>query len=156
MFSKKIIIGLVILVVILIGAGIWVGVYLASARSSAASPYSAVIMSSGDMYFGKLSWFPSPHMTNVVLLQRTVDDKNQTQLSLLPYPKVVWGPVDYISLNAKNIISWSSIRSDSQMVKAIEDPASFSNAPASASQAPSSGGASSSTFKGPSTPPPGQ
>jgi len=86
------------------------------------SEFSAVYLTSGDIYFGKLSWFPRPTLTNVWYLQRGVSENNQPQLGVLPLKSVFWGPVDEITLNPKNILFWTNIRPDSEMAKALANP----------------------------------
>lgn len=158
--SKKIVtIGVTLVVVavlVLVALGIWLGsLIMGGDKSDAAAPsqYSVVSLATGEMYFGKLSWFPSPHLSKVWTLQRQVDKDNQTQMSLAEYGKAFWGPVDDLSINPKEIVWWSRLRNDSQIAKAIDNPSLLQQ---QQQQAPASGnGASgSSNFRGPSTPPP--
>ncbi len=111
------------------------------------SPYSAVYLSNGDMYFGVLSWMPKPHLSNVWLLQRQVDGNNQPQFSVAQFTKAFWSPVDQIFLNPKQIVWWSRLRNDSQLVKAMSDPSLFQQEQQTAPQTNS--------FQGPSTQSPG-
>ncbi len=142
MASKNFIIIAILVVLVLLGLGIWLGFSLNQSNSSGASPYSAVYLSTGDIYFGSLSWFPWPHLTNVLLLQRQVGQNNQPQLSIGQLSGAFWGPVDEVYLNPKQIIFWTRLRNDSQIVRVIQNPNLLQQQPAT------------STFRGPSGPPP--
>lgn len=124
--KKLLIIGITLVVVavlVLIALGIWLGSAISGGSNKiAVSPYSAVYLSNGDMYFGILSWFPKPHLSKVWILQRQADQNNQSQLSVAEFTKAFWGPVDEIYLNSKQIVWWSRLRSDSQFVRAINNP----------------------------------
>ena len=122
----------VVVVVVLVLAGVWVGSRIASAKG--ANGYTAVFLVSGDVYFGKLSWFPWPRLTNVWFLQRSVDKENQPQLGLAPFSSVFWGPAGDVYLNPKQILFWAPIKPDSKVAQAIENPASIQQ------QAPPAGG----------------
>src|SRR3989344_724053 len=125
--KKILIIGVtlvVIAVLVLIALGIWLGSVISGGSNKAvASPYSAVYLSNGDMYFGVLSWVPNPHLSNVWVLQKQTDQNNQQQLGIIKFDKAFWSPVDEIELNSKQIVWWSRLRNDSQLVRAINNPA---------------------------------
>lgn len=144
--KNKILVAIVI--VVLIGAGIWVGMNLNNSASGP-SPYSVVVMSSGEVLFGKLSWFPAPHLTDAWTLQQTQDENKQTRLSVVPVKSALWSPVDEIYLNSSQIISWARLSKDSSILKALEGQATDQNQ----SQLPA-GSPATSTFRGPSSPPP--
>jgi hypothetical protein len=117
-----------ILIVVVAALAVWAGILIAGMQSGsnldAASPYSAVYLSTGDIYFGKLSWFPSPHMTNVWLITRGQDSSGQTQTSLVPFKSVLWGPMDEISFNSQDIVFSTRLKNSSQIVSAMENPSS--------------------------------
>ncbi|MBI5220630.1 MAG: hypothetical protein HY978_02200 [Candidatus Liptonbacteria bacterium] len=123
--SKRLISILVVLVIVLIILGVWITVMLTRAPEQRASAFSAVYLASGDIYFGKLSWFPWPKLTNVWVLQRAVDEKGQTQIGVVPFANAFWGPVNQVSLNPRQVLLWASLREDSQVVKALENPAAL-------------------------------
>lgn len=118
---KKLWVGAVI-VLVLLGLGIWLGTYLGGAQSGGDSKYSAVYMTTGDIYFGELSWFPTPHITNAWFLQRGTDAQNRPQVGVAPMTSVFWGPSNILNLNAKDIIFWTKIKADSQLAKAMDNP----------------------------------
>ncbi len=123
--SKKTIVSLIVLVVVLVVVGVFVGIKLAGNKDSAsASEYSAVYLASGDLYFGKLSLFPTPRLKNVWVFQRGVDEKNNVQVGVVPFNSTIWGPMDELNLNPKEVIFWTRLRKDSQIVSYIENPQS--------------------------------
>ena len=121
--SKKIAIIFIAVIVVLLALVVWFLIQLVGSKETTTlnspSPYSAVYLASGDIYFGKLSWFPNPRLVNVWFIQKSVDNQNQPQLNLLPFSSVSWGPTDEIFLNSKEIIFWTRLRNDSQIVKVI-------------------------------------
>jgi len=85
------------------------------------SEYSAVYLTSGDIYFGKLAWFPWPRIQDVWYLDRSVNQQTQAQeVNLLPMTSVFWGPSGELRLNPKEIIFTSKLRADSQVVSVIK------------------------------------
>ena len=140
--GKKIFWGIVIIVIIA-AAVAWTWVTVAAMQSpDGPSPYSAVYLTSGDIYFGKLSWFPEPHMTDVWYLDRSVDSSGQTQVSIAPFQGAFWGPMDEVTLNPQQILFWTSISKSSQLVADLNNPSllqqqSQGQSPASASSTPS-------------------
>lgn len=122
--TKRFSVLLVVLIVVLVVVGIWVGSLISGAKGGA-SGYTAVYLVSGDVYFGRLSWFPWPKLTNAWFLQRSVDQQNQPQLGLAPFTSVFWGPSGDVYLNPKQILFWAPIKADSQVAKGIDNPASL-------------------------------
>jgi len=120
--SKRFVAVVVVIVIVLVFAGVWVGSILTGAKSGTASGYTAVFLTSGDVYFGKLSWFPWPKLSKAWFLQRSTDEKNQPQIGLAPFSSVFWGPEGDVYLNPKQILFWAPIKSDSNVAKAIENP----------------------------------
>jgi hypothetical protein len=123
LIPKKLLIILLIILVIVLGLGIWLGVkILGRENPEAPSKYSAVYLRTGDIYFGELSWFPWPSLKNVWLIQRTIDSQNQVQLGVVPLKNSFWGPIDKIYLNPREVVFWTKLRKDSQLVRALENP----------------------------------
>ena len=139
--NKVVILGIIIVVVIALAAwaGFWIaGMQSGSANPDAPSPYSAVYLSTGDIYFGKLSWFPSPRMTDVWFIQRNQDQSGQTQVSFVPMKSVFYGPMDEINFNAQDIVFSTRLKNSSQIVAAMENPSSGTGQQAGVSGAASS------------------
>lgn len=120
--SKKLLSILIVLVIVLVVIGVWLAVMLTKPDSEKSSGYSAVVLVSGDIYFGKLSWFPWPKLTHVWLLQRTVDAQNQPQVGLTPFTSAFWGPTDELFLNPKEVVFWADLKKDSQVAKGLDNP----------------------------------
>ena len=119
----------IIIILVLVGVGVWLGVSFGRSAGGGASPYSAVYLTTGDIYFGKLSWFPNPRLTNVWLPQRNVDSLNQPQLGLTPLTSAFWGPVDEIYLSPKQIVFWTRLSKASAVAKAFDNPALLQGLP---------------------------
>jgi len=154
MLSKKLIIILVVAVVVLVAVGVWLVFWISGlSRPNPAGPseYSAVYMSTGDIYYGKLDLFPRMRIRNVWFLQRGVDAQNQPQLGIAPFGTAFWGPVDEVYLNPQQVIFWTRLRNDSQVAKAFANPALFQQQQQTQPSQPSQ---PTSTFQGPSGPPP--
>lgn len=98
------------------------GATIGQSGSEAASSYSAVYLTTGDIYFGKLSWFPSPRLTDVWFIQRSVDAENQSQLNLLPFSSSFWGPMNEVHLNPKQIVLWARLKAGTDISRALADP----------------------------------
>jgi flagellar basal body-associated protein FliL len=129
-----------IIIVAVIALAVWAGILIAGTQSganpAAPSPYSAVYLSTGDIYFGKLSWFPSPHMTNVWFIQRSTDQSGQAQVSFVPMKSVFYGPMDEINFNAQDIVFSTRLKNSSQIVAAMENPTSVGQQAAASSTVP--------------------
>jgi hypothetical protein len=120
--QKKNVVFTIIFVVVLVGVGVLLGSGFSRSGQSTdetASPYSAVYLATGDVYFGKLDWSPQPHLKGVWLLQRGVDGQNQPQLNIVPFKNALWGPVDEMYLNDKEIVFWTRVKNDSPVARAL-------------------------------------
>lgn len=126
--NKKLILMFGVLLVAILGVGVWLGVSMNGQSAAGASAYSQVVMSNGDVYFGKLSWFPTPKLTDVWVLQRSMDGQNQPQLGVSQFSKALSGPVGDLYLNQASIISWAPLRNDSQFVQAFINPSAVQQA----------------------------
>ena len=154
--SKKILLigGSLVLVavLVLVALGIWLGsAVVGKVGGSAVSPYSVVYLSNGGIYFGKLSWFPKPRISNPWTIQSGVDKDNKPQISVNPVSKSLWSPVDEIYLNKEQIIAWSRLRADGDMAKLLDSSQALQQQAPAQNPAPSQ---QPNDFKGPSTPPP--
>ena len=124
--SKSLMVVLIAVVVALfVGAGVWLGINLSATKTSASalSPYSAVYLSTGDIYFGTLSWSPSPHMDDAWFLQRGTDAKGNPTVGVYPFNQVAWGPSNTVYFNASQIIFWTRLSATSSIAQLIANPA---------------------------------
>jgi hypothetical protein len=141
--SKSLLITLIVIVVVLlVGAGVWVGVAMingGNSSQSALSPYSAVYLSTGDIYFGKLSWSPTPHMDDAWFLQRGTDAKGNATVGVYPFSQVAWGPSNTVYFNSQQIIFWTRLNGTSSIAQLIANPtaATAAEQSAAAEQVPS-------------------
>jgi hypothetical protein len=121
-------IAIIIVAVVFIVFEVWLGVTVSHPAPIQGSPYSAVYLSTGDIYFGKLSWLPTAHLENAWRLDRGVNAENEPQTSLSPLSSVFGGPSGEIYLNEKQIIFWARLPADSQIVKVMDEPHSAQQA----------------------------
>jgi len=144
---------IVVVVIVFIGVGIFVGIRLAGgggSSASALSPYSAVYLSTGDIYFGVLSWSPSPHMEDAWFLQRGTDAKGNPTVGVYPFSNVAWGPSGTVYFNDKQIIFWTRLSSTSSVAQLMANPAAATAAAqnAAAAQVPGAPATTSSSASG--------
>jgi hypothetical protein len=128
---------LVVVVVLLVGAGVWVGINIMTGSSSQTvlSPYSAVYLSTGDIYFGKLDWSPSPHMEGAWFLQRGTDAKGNPTVGVYPFNQVAWGPSSDVYFNTQQIVFWTRLNGTSSIAQLIANPGVATTAQQSAAAA---------------------
>ena len=153
MLTKKFIFIFVVVVIVLVAVGVWFGAQFFAGQNQnpeGASGYSAVYLTTGDIYFGKLGWFPWPHMTEVWVLQRGANQ----QLGVAPLKSAFWGPVDEIYLNPKEIVLWTSLRNSSQLAQALANPSTVQQQQAQPPSVSPQLSTPTSTFRGPTGNPP--
>ncbi|MCR4328715.1 MAG: hypothetical protein NUV53_04370 [Patescibacteria group bacterium] len=119
---KRFAILFVVVVIVLVLVGVWMGSLISGSKQGGSSGYTAVFLVSGDVYFGKLSWFPKPKLTKAWFLQRGVDKENNPQVALAPFSSVFWGPEGDVYLNPKQILFWAPISATSEVAFAIDNP----------------------------------
>lgn len=150
----------VIYLIVAVGAVVVVGVLAVvlwvgkEKTNPAASEITAVYLTSGDIYFGKIDWFPWPRLKNVWYIQRGTDQKQQPQVGLAPFKGVFWTPIDEIYLNPKEIVFWTKIQAGTELAKALEDPEAFKQSQNNAQPPAQTTGTTSEGFKGPTSQPP--
>lgn len=83
------------------------------------SPFYAVYLRTGDLYFGKLTRFPSFGLTQVYLLQVNRENQ-QNPLSIQRFRDVFWGPEDTLTINRDDVVWFTKLRSDSQLAQLIK------------------------------------
>lgn len=148
--SKPVAIIIIIVVAaFLIGVGVLVGTHVsgvgAAGNNAALSPYSAVYLSTGDVYFGVLDWSPSPHIENPWFLQHNTNAQGQPTIGVYPLNQVAWGPAGSIYFNSQQIIFWTRLSSTSSVAEAMANPGSTGVAQQGTSPTPQIPAPSSST-----------
>jgi hypothetical protein len=146
---------IIVVVVLFVGLGVWIGMRFraggAVANDPSLSPYSAVYLSTGDIYFGTLVWSPSPHLEDAWFLERGTNAEGNATVGVYPFGQVTWGPSDVVYLNSSQIIFWTRLSSTSSVAQLIANPSAATAAPQNVapaqlpSNATSTGSASTST-----------
>mgnify|MGYP001565601762 CR=1 FL=1 len=113
---NKILLTIIVILLIIFG----VVIYWQKVGFKNEPSYWAVYTASGDIYFGKLSWFPKMSLSNVWYLQKNTQDA-QNPFSLARFKQSAWGPEDKIYLNRKNIIWKARLDENSQVLKFIKN-----------------------------------
>lgn len=105
---------------IFIGA-VGVGVYVFS-FVNANKPVTGVLLETGDMYFGRLSYFPRLSLEEVYVVQSVTDPLNPTQTiyQVVPLRFSIWSP-SKINLNYDKIVFMGRVGEDSQVMRAIRE-----------------------------------
>lgn len=89
----------------------------------AEKPYYAVQMVNGDIYFGKISYFPRFTLKDAYIIQTVSDPTNPlgTSLQITSLSQAaLWGP-DEVVLNRDNVISISKVSEASQVMRGIRE-----------------------------------
>lgn len=125
---RNLIIAGIAALVIVVGVYIWWG----------KSGYWAVYLDTGDIYFGKLSVFPTVSLSDAYLLQLTGDQNNPFVFH--KFSESVWGPEDRIYINRDNVVWKTRVSDASQLNQIFQNPAAFRNQqPAIGTQVPVGG-----------------
>ncbi|TRZ83738.1 hypothetical protein D4R86_00220 [bacterium] len=82
------------------------------------TPYHAVFLRTGDMYFGKLSRFPKLTLSDVWFLQVS-NQEDQTGFNLVKFSNAMFGPKDKMEINRENVVWISKLADNSQVVSFI-------------------------------------
>lgn len=89
-------------------------------KSHLAGSYYGVFMDTGDLYFGKFSYFPRLALTDVYLLTRN-SNSVQTPFSLSRLSDFFWKPADKIILNPQNIVWMAPLQDNSPVAEFIKN-----------------------------------
>lgn len=83
-------------------------------------PYSAVYLTTGEIYIGKLSTFPKLVLTDAYLLQivPSSNDPTKQTFQLAPLKDALWSP-ERMYFNKEQVIFTAPIREDSQVAKTL-------------------------------------
>ncbi len=111
-----------ILLALVIVLAVAFGIVLYWQNGGFEQPYYAVYLSTGDLYFGKLSHFPKLALTDVWLLQKSNDAQNP--YGITRFDKAFWGPEDQLNLDSKNVVWTTELKADSQLVQFFKNPQS--------------------------------
>ena len=87
----------IVLVVLLVGVFTW-------RWFEGRNAYYAVFLRTGDLYFGKLTRFPSLSLKNVYFIQANPEG-SESPLSIQKFSNVFWRPEDKLSI-PKDAVAW--------------------------------------------------
>lgn len=103
-----------ILVAVLLGIILGIGlIYLFSKKPK----YAVLVFRNGNIYFGKISWFPKPKLSKILFIQ--VDQSGQA--SLQRFANAAYFPEDFFYFNPNELIFWSYLKAQSPVVNLIEE-----------------------------------
>ena len=91
---------------------------------SNSSRLSGVVLENGEIYFGKLSYFPRLALTSAYTVQvlENPDDPSQIKYRVLPIEASLWGPKK-IFLNYDKIVFIGEVSEESELMKIIRQEA---------------------------------
>jgi hypothetical protein len=139
--SVRQLIGLLVVIIIVVGGGYWLlnrngnlpGSIVKDSGSNI-SDYSAVFLTNGQVYFGKISSATSDEVdiTDIFYLQvnqqqglqpsNNAATNNATpDISLVKLGNELHGPNDKMRINRSQVLFTESLKDDSKVVKAISD-----------------------------------
>jgi hypothetical protein len=78
--------------------------------------YVAIRLDTGELYFGKMTWFPKPKLSNIWVLNLTQNGG----VSLDQFKNLVWQPVEPMHISRDKIVFWAYLAPESPVVRAIE------------------------------------
>ena len=84
-------------------------------------PYYAVQMENGDLYFGKVSYFPKFSLRETYIVQSVQDPTSPlgSSLSIIPLNQATIWSANKINLNKDKVLSISEVNKESQVMKLI-------------------------------------
>jgi len=87
-------------------------------------PYYVVYLTTGEIYVGRLSYFPKMEMTDVYLLQSVRDPKDETKggFQLAPLKDAIWSPKT-IYLNSSQVVFSGPVDENSEVAKTLNNAA---------------------------------
>jgi len=114
--NKKVLV--VVAAVILILAGI--AIYFVFFAGKIQQKYSVVYLTSGELYVGKLSYFPTLTLTDTYLLQSVKQENQPVNFQLAPLSEAMWSP-EKLYINRNQVLFTAKISPNSKVGKAIQD-----------------------------------
>ena len=84
-------------------------------------PYYAVQMENGDLYFGKVSYFPKFSLRETYIVQSVQDPTSPlgSSLRVIPLNQATIWSANKINLNKDKVLSISEVNKESQVMKLI-------------------------------------
>lgn len=132
MLNKYLLVGSILLVV----AILFVSMFLWKTFTEKQG-YTAVLLKTGDLYFGHLVQFPHFGLRQPYLLQVNRDNP-QNPGGLQRFKNAIWGPEDFMTINRDEVVWTANVRADSNLTTLLDtNPDLLSGAPAQTSPASS-------------------
>lgn len=108
----QVIFAVVVVVVAIVAALVAVKIVTAAKNPK----YVAVYLETGEIYFGKMNWFPAPRLSNVMFFQQ----REGQGLALDRFTNAVWQPQEPLRISRDEIVFWTYLKPESPIVQAIE------------------------------------
>ena len=116
-------VAIILLIVILVTAGILFFMFRNPGPMRSDTPYHAVLLDNGSVFFGQVEGFGTPFVVlrDVYYVQSRVNPENkQTQNVLIKRGKE-WHSPDRMVINANKIVFFEPVATDSTVAKLIAD-----------------------------------
>lgn len=116
MSKNKIVISVVVVLVILVG----VGLYLKIGKKSG---FSIVYLTTKEVYVGKLTTFPDLQLSDGYILNTVPDatDPKKSNFQLTPMSEALWAPDNSIHLVKDNVVFYGSLSDESSISKTLAE-----------------------------------
>jgi|SRR3989338_1585763 len=116
MMSKKNLVLLVVVVLIVAGVAFWAN------KLNKDKDYSIVYLSTGEVYIGKLTTFPDLELRNsyILLIAKDPEDANKNTFQLNPIKDALWAP-KAIHLIKDSIVFYGPLDPESQIAKTLAE-----------------------------------
>lgn len=84
--------------------------------------YQAVALTSGEIYYGKLSFFPSPRLKDAWFVRQepAKEEGKEPNLMLSPVSALYFAPKNVLYLKKENILWWADLSDQSQVLNLIK------------------------------------
>ena len=116
MSKNNIIIGVVVVLVV-IGAGLW------AKKTNGNGTYSIVYLNTKEVYVGKLTTFPDLQLSDGYILNTVPDatDSKKTNFQLTPMSEALWAPEKGIHLIKDNVVFYGALSDTSSIAKTLAE-----------------------------------
>lgn len=134
--NKILLVLVIVLFLVLVSVFVWQTAF--SER-----PYYAMLLRTGDLYFGQLTVFPFG-LKNIYTVQVNTQNQ-QNPVSIQRFKNIFWGPEDYMKINRDEVVWMTKLDPQGQLARLIKTnpdltPAAATQTPPAQNTVPSSGG----------------
>lgn len=112
--SKKNIVIVALVILVVMGVGFWVN------KANKNNVYSVVYMTTGEVYVGKLTTFPDMRLSNGYILQVVKDETDETKsnFTLNPIKDALWAP-ETMHLIKDNVVFYGPLLATSKIAETL-------------------------------------